>query len=74
LSNLGEPWWPAQEAGKEALTQAVGHAAYVAGFEAVMLLSVREKGGVNLNVFPEKLRAGSVVRVLAETELQAYLK
>ena len=74
LRDLAQPWWPVQEAGHEALTQAIGRAAHDAGFEAIMLPSVRRKGGVNLNVFPENLHAGSLVKVLAEQDLQQYLQ
>jgi len=74
LNDLAQSWWPVQAAGDEALTQAIGRAAFDAGFEAVMLLSARRKGGINLNVFPERLRAGSSVTVLAENDLQKYLK
>src|SRR3954447_25834036 len=70
LQDLGQPWWPAPEAGDEAFTQAIGRAAYDAGFEAVKLPSVRRKGGTNLNVFPERLREGSSVSVLAEEDLE----
>jgi RES domain-containing protein len=74
LEDLAQPWWPVQEAGNEALTQALGRAAFEAGFEAVMLPSVARKGGINLNVFPEKLRPESSLAVLAEEDLQQYLK
>jgi len=74
MANLAEPWWPVQETGHEALTQALGRAAYEAGFEAILLPSARRKGGFNLNVFPEKLRAGSAVRVIEEQDLERYLK
>jgi hypothetical protein len=39
-----------------------------------MMSSTRRKGGINLNVFPEKLRTGSSVTVLAEDDLRRYLK
>jgi hypothetical protein len=39
-----------------------------------MLPSVRRRGGVNLAVFPEKLRGGSFVRVIAKNDLERYLK
>jgi RES domain-containing protein len=74
LGDLAQPWWPVQEAGGEALTQALGRAAYEAGFEGVRLPSARQKGGINLNVFPGKLRAGSRVVVLAGRDLRQYLK
>lgn len=74
LQDLAQPWWLVQEAGDEALTQAIGRAAYDAGFEGVRLLSARRKGGMNLDVFPNKLRAGSSVKVSGEEDLQHYLK
>ncbi len=74
LADLAEAWWPVQESGCEALTQAIGRAAHDAGFEAVKLPSARRKPGVNVNVIRGNIRKGSVVRVLAENELKAYLK
>ena len=74
LKDLAVDWWSEQEAGKEALTQAVGRAAYAAGFEAVLLPSWRQKRGLNLNIFPKKLQAGSSVKIVAEADLRAYLK
>jgi RES domain-containing protein len=74
LQDLAQPWWPMQEAGFEALTQAIGRAARDAGFEAVILPSARRKGGINFNVFPDRLRAGSSVAVIAENDLRRYLK
>jgi len=74
LTELAQPWWPVQETGSEAVTQAIGRAARDAGFEAVKMPSVRRKGGINVNVFPDRLYAGSSVRVIAESELGKYLK
>lgn len=74
LADLAHPWWPIQEKGKEALTQAIGRAAHDAGFEAVILPSARRKNGINVNVFPQRLRAGSSVAVLNEGDLKTHLK
>lgn len=74
LEDLARPWLAEQEAGREALTQTIGRAAYGAGFEGVILPSTRRKGGLDLDVFPEKLGAGSIVTVLAEEDLRKYLR
>lgn len=74
LSDLAQNWWRLQESGHEALPQAVGRAAYQASFEGVLLPSMRRRGGRNLNLFPERLRPDSVVKVLAEEDLQRHLQ
>ena len=74
LTDLTAPWWPVQEGGAEAMTQAIGRAAYLTGFEAVKLPSVRRPEGINLNVFPVKLRTGSRMAVISEADLAQYLK
>lgn len=74
LTDLARPWWPVQETGGEALTQAIGRAAYEAGFEAVMMPSARHPGGTNLNVFPDKLRMDSCLGVSNEKDLRKYLR
>ena len=55
----GEPWRRAAEAGREALTQAIGRAAFEAGLEALLVPSAASRAGANLVVFPERLRPGS---------------
>ncbi|HEY7114279.1 MAG TPA: RES family NAD+ phosphorylase [Thermoanaerobaculia bacterium] len=54
-----EPWRRAAEAGREALTQAIGRAALAAGLEALLVPSAADRAGSNLVVFPASLRAQS---------------
>jgi RES domain-containing protein len=54
-----EPWRRAADAGREALTQAIGRAAFEAGLEALLVPSAANRAGANLVVFPERLRPGS---------------
>ena len=58
-----EPWRRKQNAGREALTQAIGRAAFEAGLEALLVPSAAVAGGSNLLVFPALLRPGSRLRV-----------
>ena len=58
-----EPWRRAADAGREALTQAIGRAAFAAGLEALLVPSSASRAGANLVVFPERLRTGSRLAV-----------
>jgi RES domain-containing protein len=58
-----EPWRRAQEGGREALTQAIGRAAFDAGLEALIVPSAADPAGANLVVFPGRLSAGSRLAV-----------
>ncbi len=55
------PWSAEQAAGREALTQAVGRAAFETYAEGLLVPSAQRPGGVNLVVFPPHLRPGSSV-------------
>lgn len=50
-----DPWWTSQWAGRESLTQAVGRAAFEAGFEGLIVPSSAVPGVVNLAVFPDRV-------------------
>jgi hypothetical protein len=74
-----EPWWIRQEAGEEALTQAIGRAAYSVGFEGLRVPCAVSKDGVNLVVFPANLSArlcpsGSVAERVAKPLQQCLLE
>lgn len=70
---LDEDWLAIQDAGDESWTQAIGRGAYVAGFEAVLAPSARDRPrGKNLVVFPERIRAGSKIELLGQGELPAH--
>ena len=47
--------------GREAITQAIGRAAFAAGFEALLVPSAQTTGARNLVAFPQNLQPGSVV-------------
>jgi RES domain-containing protein len=58
-----EDWRKLQDAGKESLTQAIGRAAYAAGFEGLVVPSARVSKGVNIVFFPERQSASSTIGV-----------
>ena len=60
-----EPWRERQEAGIEALTQAIGRAAHEAGFDGLRAPSAPVSAGWNLVVFPERTRPGGL-RVVSQ--------
>lgn len=67
-----EAWDTIQETGHESLTQAIGRAAYHAGFEGLLVPSAREKGGINIVVFPDKLARSSRVEILEKDDLPPH--
>lgn len=64
-------WERANEAGKEALTQALGRAAFEAGFKALIVPSAATPDGTNIVVFPARLEAGDRLAVLNAAKLPA---
>ena len=62
-------WRAAQAAGREALTQALGRAAYENGLEALLVPSAQVPDGVNLVYFPGANRPGSTARIYHDAEL-----
>jgi RES domain-containing protein len=58
-----EPWRRATEEGREAVTQAIGRAAFEQGLEGLLVFSAPDPAGRNLVLFPERLRPGSRLRV-----------
>jgi RES domain-containing protein len=57
-----EPWRRAEEHGREALTQAIGRAAFDTGLEGLLVPSAADRVGENLVLFPGRLRLGSRLR------------
>jgi len=49
-------------AGKEALTQAIGRAAWVEGYDGLLVPSSVRRGARNLVCFPQNMRAGAHIR------------
>jgi RES domain-containing protein len=60
-------------AGFETLCQAFGRAARNSTISGILCPSARVQGGVNLFVFPDRLRSNEVMRLLGENELKNYL-
>jgi len=60
-----EPWRRATEEGREAVTQAIGRAAFERGLEGLLVFSAPDPAGRNLVLFPVRLRPGS--RLLVRT-------
>ena len=52
---VGTRWSREQHAGREAITQAIGRAAYDGGLEAVIAPSSSDRGGSNLAIFADNL-------------------
>lgn len=59
----GEPWRSLQGAGREAITQSIGRAAFEAGLEGLLAPSAADRKGINVVVFPALLKPGSRMRV-----------
>lgn len=64
-----EPWREEQEAGREALTQAIGRLAQELGWEAMLVPAAARRGGVNLILFPDNLARGSTLEIINVNEL-----
>ena len=68
---IGERWWEQQANDEEALTQAVGRAAWEAGLEGLLAPSAARAGGVNLVYFPERKLPQSSLTIIHPEELPA---
>lgn len=70
-----EPGWDLRDAdayegvAEEALTQSIGRAAFVAGYEGLLVPSAVAGGVCNLVVFPDKLTAPGSMNVIREDRL-----
>jgi RES domain-containing protein len=69
---LEEDWHGIQSAGEESWTQAIGRGCRAAGFEGLIVPSARNPGGTNIVVFPDRLRPGSNLSVLAAADLPPH--
>jgi hypothetical protein len=64
---------PTEHCGRISGAQAIGRGAFVAGFEAVLAPSARDRpNGKNLIIFPERIRTGSKVEILGKDELPPH--
>src|SRR5262249_20043603 len=52
---LEERWWDLEANDREAVTQAVGRAAYEIGFEGLLVPSAADPGSLGLVYFPDRL-------------------
>ena len=59
---ISEDWESANDSGAEALTQAIGRAAYAQKFEGLVVPSARSRDGHNLVLFVDNLLPQSVMR------------
>jgi RES domain-containing protein len=66
---LREPWWEREAADEEALTQALGRAAWEAALEGLLVPSAARKGGVGLVYFPDRRLPASSLEVINPEEL-----
>jgi RES domain-containing protein len=71
---LAEDWHKVNDAKHESQSQAFGRAAHDLGAEALLVLSARVPGGMNLVYFPQALARGSRVEILGEDDLDRWLK
>ena len=70
---LNEDWLGIQEEGDESWTQAIGRGAYVAGFEGLLVPSAQDRpDGVNVVLFPDRLRRGSKIVILGADQLPPH--
>jgi RES domain-containing protein len=70
---IGEPWREKQQAGEEALTQALGRLAHELDWEGLLAPSAASRGGVNLIVFPGNLRKTSGLEIVNVDQLPGPL-
>jgi RES domain-containing protein len=62
-------WRSENQKGREALTQAIGQAIFIAGFEGILAPSSADPKGVNLVCFPKRLGATSYIKCVNEEKL-----
>lgn len=65
---VDEDWEAIQANGKESWTQAIGRGCLTAGFEAILVPSVRNKNGKNIVIFADNL-TGNEIKILAPDKL-----
>lgn len=67
-------WRQKQDAGEEALTQAIGRIAREVGFEGLLVPSAAHKGGKNIIYFADSLLPGSTAMVMNSEKLKPIKK
>jgi len=66
---LNEDWRRINDAGTEAATQAIGRAAYEAGFQGIVVPSAAKRSGANIVVFPDRLGVEGLLELVKVDEL-----
>jgi RES domain-containing protein len=66
---LDEPWREQQQAGREALTQALGRLIHELEWEGFLVPSAARRGGVNLILLPTNLSSRSSLEIINVSEL-----
>jgi RES domain-containing protein len=66
---VDEPWRDEQNAGREALTQALGRIGHELGWEAFLVPSAARREGLNLIIFPANLARRSLLEIINMGEL-----
>ncbi len=59
---LAEDWRSVNDGGEEAVTQALGRAAYEVGFQGILAPSAAERTGTNIVVFPDRLGSDGTIK------------
>jgi len=67
-------WRAEQDAGHEALTQAIARAAFAVGFEGLIVPSTAAREGINIVVFPTRLGAASRLEVRNPDDLDVLIR
>jgi RES domain-containing protein len=62
-------WEAEQAAGREAVTQAIGRAAFEHLAEGLIVPSARLEGGVNIVYYPSHTRGGTLIHTLDEANI-----
>jgi RES domain-containing protein len=66
---LDEPWREQQQAGREALTQALGRLIHELEWEGFLVPSAASRGGVNLILLPTNFSSRSSLEIINVSEL-----
>lgn len=66
---MKERWWELESKGREALTQAVGRAAYELGLEGILVPSAADASGENIVYFPDNKRTTSTLTIVNAHDL-----
>jgi RES domain-containing protein len=70
---LQERWWEWEARDEEALTQALGRAAWEATLEGLLVPSTARNGGVNLVHFPDRRLPASTLEIINPDELPRHV-